>query len=217
MDQNSLPLFTALPAISRDQPEFAAVLEEHVPAGLAGVDADAVCGGWARGMRRGQLRARARRGSFVSIKGRETRKERAHAPLVMMALVAAGTLNSSAAYLSTAVTPGPPRGRSACLGRGRGWRCERRGFDRCLADPNDAVPSDGPGLSSTRDAVRRRGRTYTRNGNLGRRERDLEETFDMITGDGRSCATRAILTSDPLPDRPVGPAATRVFGAIGNN
>lgn len=27
----------------------------------------------------------------------------------------------------------------------------------CLADPNDAVPSDGPGLSSTRDAVRRRG------------------------------------------------------------
>ena len=37
-------------------------------------------------------------------------------------------------------------------------------------------------------------RTYTRNGNLGSDVSViLKETFDMITGDGRSCATRAIL------------------------
>lgn len=96
------------------------MLEEHVPAGLAGVDADAVCGSGARGMRRGSASgARARRGSFVSIKGRETRKERAHAPLVMMALVAAGTLNSSAAYLSTAVN-GASSGTLSLFGKGAG-------------------------------------------------------------------------------------------------
>lgn len=67
----------------------------------------------------GQLGARARRGSFVSIKGRETRKERAHAPLVMMALVAAGTLNSSAAYLSTAVN-GASSGTLSLFGKGAG-------------------------------------------------------------------------------------------------
>ena len=45
-------------------------------------------------------------------------------------------------------------------------------------------------------------RTYTRNGNLGSDVSViLKETFDMITGDGRSCATRAILEV-PSPDRP---------------
>lgn len=97
------------------------MLEEHVPAGLAGVDADAVCGSGARGVRRGSasVRGHARRGSFVSTKGRETRKERAHAPLVMMALVAAGTLNSSAAYLSTAVN-GASSGTLSLFGKGAG-------------------------------------------------------------------------------------------------
>ena len=51
-------------AISRDQPEFAAVLEEHVPAGLAGVDADAVCGSGARGMRRGSAWCEGTAGKF---------------------------------------------------------------------------------------------------------------------------------------------------------
>ena len=51
LDQNSL--LQPSHAISGDQPEFAAVLQEHVPAGLARVDADAVCVSWARGVRRG--------------------------------------------------------------------------------------------------------------------------------------------------------------------
>ena len=46
-------------------------------------------------------------------------------------------------------------------------------------------------------------RTYTRNGNLGSDVSViLKETFDMITGDGRSCATRAILEVPSPPDRP---------------
>jgi len=49
-------------------------------------------------------------------------------------------------------------------------------------------------------------RTYTRNGNLGSDVSViLKETFDMITGDGRSCATRAILE---VPSLPIGPRPT---------
>lgn len=48
-------------------------------------------------------------------------------------------------------------------------------------------------------------RTYTRNGNLGSDVSViLKETFDMITGDGRSCATRAILEV-PSPGSARGP------------
>jgi hypothetical protein len=47
--------------------------------------------------------------------------------------------------------------------------------------------------------------TYTRNGNLGSDVSViLKETFDMITGDGRSCATRAILEV-PSPGSARGP------------
>ena len=58
--------------------------------------------------------------------------------------------------------------------------------------------------------------TYTRNGNLGSDVSViLKETFDMITGDGRSCATRAILEV-PSPGSARGPEYLRVFGAIWN-
>ena len=62
----------------------------------------------------------------------------------MMALVAAGTLNSSAAYLSTAVN-GASSGTLSLFGKGAGTKGERRGF-RWMASraSNDAVPSDGP-------------------------------------------------------------------------
>ena len=49
-------------------------------------------------------------------------------------------------------------------------------------------------------------RTYTRNGNLGSDVSViLKETFDMITGDGRSCATRAILEVPSPPGSARGP------------
>ena len=52
-------------------------------------------------------------------------------------------------------------------------------------------------------------RTYTRNGNLGSDVSViLKETFDMITGDGRSCATRAILEV-PSPGSARGPDRVR--------
>ena len=137
------------------------MLQEHVPAGLAGVDADAVCGGGRAGRGEGQRRELfffARRGRFdILTELRETRRGTRDAPLVMMALVAAGTLNSSAAYLSTAVN-GASSGTLSLFRGGRGRTRERRGF-RSIASrvPNDAVPSDGRGAPSTRDAVRRRG------------------------------------------------------------
>ena len=147
---------------------------------------------------------RARRGSFVSTKGRETRKERAtrDAPLVMMALVAAGTLNSSAAYFSTAVN-GASSGTLSLFGKGADMDGERRGF-RWIASraPNDAVPSDGPGRRR-RGARETTQNTYTRNGNLGSDVSViLKETFDMIAGLGQSCATRAIFG---VPSSRVGP------------
>lgn len=100
----------------------------------------------------------ARRGRFdILTELRETRRGTRDAPLVMMALVAAGTLNSSAAYLSTAVN-GASSGTLSLFRGGRGRTRERRGF-RSIASRvlNDAVPSDGRGAPSTRDTVRRRG------------------------------------------------------------
>ncbi len=187
-------------AISGDQPEFAAVLQEHVPAGLAGVDADAVCGGGRAGRGGGQRRelfffAFARRGRFdILTELRETRRGTRDAPLVMMALVAAGTLNSSAAYLSTAVN-GASSGTLSLFWGGRGRTRERRGFpiDR-LASPErrGAVGRTRGAVDAGRRETTRR--TYTRNGNLGSDVSViLKETFDIITGCGRSCATRANL------------------------
>jgi hypothetical protein len=114
--------------------------------------------------------------------------------LVMMALVAAGTLNSSAAYLSTAVN-GASAGTLSLFGGGRGRTRERRGFpiDR-LASPErrGAVGRTRGAVDAGRRETTRR--TYTRNGNLGSDVSViLKETFDIITGCGRSCATRANL------------------------
>ena len=59
-------------------------------------------------------------GGEVSFRLRDAKRERReHAPLVMMALVAAGTLNSSAAYLSTAVN-GASSGTLSLFGKGAG-------------------------------------------------------------------------------------------------
>jgi hypothetical protein len=198
------------------------VLQEHVPAGLAGVDADAVCGGGRAGRGGGQRRelfffAFARRGRFdILTELRETRRGTRDAPLVMMALVAAGTLNSSAAYLSTAVN-GASSGTLSLFGGGRGRTRERRGFpiDRL------ASPERRGAVGRTRGAVdaRRREttrRTYTRNGNLGSDVSViLKETFDIITGCGRSCATRANLEVPSGSARgPLGRKARGIHGQI---
>ena len=101
-------------------------------------------------------------------------------PLVMMALVAAGTLNSSAAYFSTAVN-GASSGTLKLLGqegRGGGSVVGLR-----MASKRNFVVVCWTGPRGLREGgvCARNKNTYTRNGNLGSDVSViLKETFDMV-------------------------------------
>lgn len=176
------------------------MLQEHVPAGLAGVDADAVCGGGRAGRGGGQRRElfffRVRAAGTFRLSDRASRDATRN---VRRTVGDDGARRRGNLELLRRVLE--HRGERGLLGdaqpvSGGG------GDERVSGAASDRSPRESRTTrcrqtdAGRRDAGRRETtrRTYTRNGNLGSDVSViLKETFDIITGCGRSCATRANL------------------------